>query len=147
MPDIEKPIVELYKQDVEKSDIPFYKDSPSLARQRGEIEQWRASNKENQRCIAAIDDTARKEFDGSYLDTDRIIKDATAEFGMERVAFVLASHIVDHDWDGRFHSDVKEWANNVMSGYSQEVSEHGKNNNHLYNGGKFIDYSHVFIWI
>lgn len=125
--------------DIEKSDIPFYKDSPSLARQRGEIEQWRASNKENQRCIAAIDDTARKEFDGSYLDTDRIIKDATAEFGMERVAFVLASHIADHDWDGRFHSDVKEWANNVMSGYSQEVAEYGKNNNHFSSHSVLVD--------
>ena len=88
---------------------PLYRYSFEEARRLGEVEQWRESQAENRRCRDFLDQKVRENFDGMHLKGD-IVEDAVAEFGHNRVSWVLSSHVQHYDYDGRFSSQNKAWA-------------------------------------
>ena len=45
-----------------------------------------------------------------YVDAKEAARSVIAEYGAERVAWVLAGHVNASDWDGRLSRDSKEWA-------------------------------------
>ena len=68
--------------------IPLYPYSAKTAQERGEIEKWRESFRENCACAGGIDVLIRENFDGMHL------KDGTVEkivelYGYKRVEHVL----------------------------------------------------------
>lgn len=79
------------------------------AKRNGELEQYRESFRENVRCAAAIKEAINQNFDGMHLNHD-VAKPVIAEFGYDRVNFVLANTLQQLDHDGRFSRDNKEWA-------------------------------------
>lgn len=87
---------------------PVYRHSGEYAREHGELEAFRASRQTNVACKEAIEATIQANFDGMYLNTDG--KDVLAEFGPERVSYVLAATIQSKEWDGRFSRSNKAWA-------------------------------------
>jgi len=125
--------------EIEKSNVPFYREGAEAAKEHGEIDLWRQSNRENQRCAMVIDSCINKHNDGMHLDTVAVINEVTAAFGMERTAFVLAAHIADHEWDKRFHTDVMDWAKSEMSKYSTEIQERDSKRFHLSAHSVLID--------
>lgn len=91
--------------------IPLYQQSGEYAREHGELEAFRASWKANTACRDAIDTAIRDGFDGMYLHAD--VKGVLAEFGPERVSYVLAATLQGKTWDQRFSRSNQAWAASV----------------------------------
>ena len=113
MPEIEK----------EKSIIPLYKEDMMTAKENGEMADWRMSFKENCNCAKAIDKALNENYADNRLDTDKALDTVLAEYSAERVTHVLAAQVVNHDWDGRYHNDVKAWAKEQTKELSAEFME------------------------
>ena len=113
MPEIEK----------EKSIIPLYKEDMMTAKENGEMADWRMSFKENCNCAKAIDKALNENYADNHLDTDKALDTVLAEYSAERVTHVLAAQVVNHDWDGRYHNDVKAWAKEQTKELSAEFME------------------------
>lgn len=88
--------------------IPLYRQSGGYAREHGELDAFRASRQANVACKEAIEAAIRAGYDGMYLTADA--KGVLAEFGPERVTYVLAATIQSKDWDERFSRSNKAWA-------------------------------------
>lgn len=79
------------------------------ARERGELDRYIESRKENVACKQAIEEEIRQHFDGMHLDSgcaERIVE----QFGLDRVIFVLSNTLDYKDWDGRFNQRNRDWA-------------------------------------
>lgn len=88
--------------------ISLYRQSGEYAREHGELDAFRASRQANVACKEAIEAAIRAGFDGMHLTADA--KGVLAEFGPERVTYVLAATIQSKDWDERFSRSNKAWA-------------------------------------
>jgi hypothetical protein len=89
---------------------PIYRSSWSDAKEHGEQDEWRESQMENIRCRDFLDALTQKYYSGNTLASEEIIKAAVAEFGWDRINWVLASHVQHYDYDGRFSPQNKAWA-------------------------------------
>ena len=92
-----------------QSKIPLYPYGAKEARERGEIEKWSESFRENCACAGGIDILIRENFDGMHM------KDGTVEkivelYGRKRVEHVLANTVQERRDDVRFRPDNREWA-------------------------------------
>ena len=54
-------------KDADWKSVPIYHESGTYAREHGELEQYRESNRANNICKQAIEQTIRKNFDGMRL--------------------------------------------------------------------------------
>lgn len=88
--------------------IPLYRQSGGYAREHEELDAFRASRQANVACKEAIEAAIHAGYDGMYLTADA--KGVLAEFGPERVTYVLAATIQSKDWDERFSRRNKVWA-------------------------------------
>lgn len=87
----------------------IYPHSAAYAKEHGELEQYRASNRANLQCKEAIESAVREHFDGMYLSRDAA-KDVIETYGIDRVMFVLANTVQLQDWDCRYSPRNKAWA-------------------------------------
>lgn len=69
---------------------PLYRKTREMARMLGEIPQWRESWRENVACAKAIDKAIAEGYDGMHLQ-EGIAGELTEQFGLDRVAWVLAN--------------------------------------------------------
>lgn len=116
----------------EKAKIPVYTNDYQYAQENRDYDEWRASNNANKECSAALDKAINEKYtyENYHLDTNAVINSVYEEFGKERTDYLLAVHIVNHDWDGRFSNGVKEWAKDKFKYLDQnyvrsELREHG----------------------
>lgn len=76
-----------------------------------EIDLWRESYRENCSCARTIEKAIEKAIENNYndniLETDAV-REVIAEFGYNRVNWVLANTIQQHDEDGRYSHENKE---------------------------------------
>lgn len=103
--------------------IPLYKNDIIIAKENGEMADWRISFNESRNCAKAIDKALNDNFADNYLDTDKTFDTVVDEYGAERVTHVLAAQVVNHDWDGRYHNDVKVWAREQTKELSAKFME------------------------
>ena len=89
--------------------VPLYRYSLREAKDHDEVQDWKQSHAENIRCRDAIDQMVRERYRNSILPTD-IIKDACAEFGIDRVGWVLATTVSENSNDGRYRPDTRRWS-------------------------------------
>lgn len=89
--------------------IPVYKENAQYAREHGELDIYRQSNRANEFCARGIDQMIRENFDGMRLNP-RCIQPVIDTYGMERMLFVLANTVQQKDYDGRFSISNKQWA-------------------------------------
>lgn len=115
-----------------------YPHSASYAKEHGELEQYRASNRANLQCKEAIEAAVRDHFDGMYLSHDAA-KGVIETYGMDRVMLVLANTVQLQDWDERYSPRNKEWAKTIPNYNSDTVRAGYAVNSHpaVLNG--FID--------
>ena len=99
---------------------PIYQHSAAYAKEHGELEQYRASNRANLQCKEAIEAAVREHFDGMYLSHDAA-KGVIETYGMDRVMLVLANTVQLQDWDGRYSPRNKEWAKTIPNYNSDTV--------------------------
>lgn len=98
----------------------LYKKDMITAKGNGEIADWRMSFLESCSCATAIDKALNENYANNRLDTDKVLDTVVAEYGTERVNHVLAAQVVNHDWDGRYHTNVKTWAKEQVKELSAE---------------------------
>mgnify|MGYP001025578137 CR=1 FL=1 len=91
---------------------PIYPHPAAYARENGELEQYRASQKALFDCKCAIDDTIRENWDGMNFAEDSA-KSVLRQFGPEKVAFILAYTVRERNLDNRFSGHNASWANTV----------------------------------
>ena len=72
--------------------VPVYKDSPDIARERNELDAYRASGEANRACAKAIQEAVNENWTGSSL-KEGCAKQVIDTFGMDRVMFVVANTI------------------------------------------------------
>lgn len=92
-----------------QSKIPLYPYGAKEARERGEIEKWRESFRENCACAGGIDILIRESFDGMHLKKGTVEK-IVELYGYKRVEHVLANTVQERRGDGRFRPDNRAWA-------------------------------------
>jgi hypothetical protein len=90
---------------------PLYRGGPDDARRNNELLLYRESNRQN-RCAEAIDAAIRKHWDGARLDPDTA-DGIIADFGHDRVRWVLAATMQKSDWDKRYTAANRAWLKNV----------------------------------
>ena len=92
---------------------PVYKYPGDYARENGELEQYRASRQTNVACAKAIQNAINRYHEGFSFDSKAAVKDVRAQFGYDRILYVLAATVQAKIWDGRFSSANKNWAMTV----------------------------------
>ncbi|MBR1738409.1 MAG: DUF3849 domain-containing protein, partial [Firmicutes bacterium] len=110
--DVKKYIAEINKAVTnEKSYIPLYTNSAEYARENGEIDDYRASNRENERCNKYISENYGEYHNASsyIFDRDSFADNIISEFGLERATAVIAGYINEND--GRYTRECKAEAN------------------------------------
>ena len=90
----------------------MYPYTAKEARERGELEQWRANYRANCACAGAIELAIREDFDGMHLKED-CAKRVIDHYGYKRTAFVLANTLQEHSYDGRYHPTNKQWSQSI----------------------------------
>ena len=92
---------------------PVYRQSAAYAREHGELDAYRASNKANMQCKEAIVDAIHANYHDNRLDTKTTLAQLAPKFGLERVSYLLAVTVQFKDHDGRFSDANKAWAKSV----------------------------------
>lgn len=91
---------------------PLYKYPASYARENGELEVYRASNKANLACKAAIETAISEHYSDNILHLGGV-NEVADQFGFDRALYVLANTVRQQEWDGRYSNDNKAWAKTV----------------------------------
>lgn len=91
----------------------MYPYTAKEARDRGELELWRANFRSNCACAGAIELAIRRDFDGMHLKDD-CAKSVIDQYGYKRVGFVLANTLQMQSYDGRYHETNKRWSNTIF---------------------------------
>ena len=91
----------------------MYPYTAKEARDRGELEVWRANFRTNCACAGAIELAIHRDFDGMYL-KDGCAKSVIDQYGYKRVGFVLANTLQMQSYDGRYHETNKRWSNTIF---------------------------------
>ena len=89
--------------------IPLYPHTAAYALEHGELEQYRASLQANIACKNAIEAAIRQHFDGMHLN-EAAVTEVMANYGKERICYVVANTLQQKSWDGRFSPSNKAWA-------------------------------------
>ncbi len=92
-----------------QSKIPVYPYNAKTAQERGELDKWRESFRENCACAGGIDILIRENFDGMHLKAGTVEK-IVELYGYKRVEHVLANTVQERRGDGRFRPDNRAWA-------------------------------------
>ena len=93
-----------------QSKVPLYPYNAKTARERGELDKWRESFRENCACAGGIDILIRENFDGMHLKKGTVEK-IVELYGYKRVEHVLANTVQERRGAGRFRPSNRDWAN------------------------------------
>ena len=107
---------------------PLYRKTLDAARMMGDLDQWRASRNENIACARSIDAALRDGFDGMHL-RHGIAQEIVDAYGLDRTAWVLATTLHEHRYDGRYSASNKAWGeaqriSNDVRAYEYSCSSH-----------------------
>lgn len=89
--------------------VPLYRYSFREAKDHDEVQDWKHSHAENIRCREAIDKMVSERYRNNHM-PDSIVKDACADFGIDRVGWVLATTVSENSNDGRYRPDTRRWS-------------------------------------
>lgn len=92
---------------------PVYKNDAEYAIEHDELPAYRESFRVNMACRDALEAAIHESYHDYCLDTGKAAAQVAAQFGMERVAYVLANTVRAFDHDGRISRDNKAWAQTV----------------------------------
>lgn len=100
-----------------------YLQSWEYAAENGQEAEYRASMRANIACKQAIEAAIPKYYhvNGHTLDVKSCAKELVTEFGLERVAYVLANTIRRKCQDGRISPENRHWAYTVSVVYETQV--------------------------
>lgn len=92
---------------------PVYKNDAEYAIEHDELPAYRESFRGNMACRDALEAAIHESYHDYCLDAGKASAQVAAQFGMERMAYVLANTVRAFDHDGRISRDNKAWAQTV----------------------------------
>lgn len=92
---------------------PVYKNDAEYAIEHDELPAYRESFRVNMACRDALENAIHESYHDYCLDTGKASAQVAAQFGMERMAYVLANTVRAFDHDGRISRDNKAWAQTI----------------------------------
>lgn len=95
------------------ANVPVYKQSAEHAIEHDELPVYRESFRVNMACRDALENAIHESYHDNRLDTGKASAQVAEQFGMERMAYVLANTVRAFDHDGRISRDNKAWAQTV----------------------------------
>ena len=106
--------IERHANDLQKArlELPVYQYPAIYARENDELEQYRASHKENVACKEAIEAAISEHYADNCLGIGAV-KQVVEQFGFDRTLYVLANTVRQMDWDGRISAENKNWAKTI----------------------------------
>ena len=90
--------------------IPIYNGTAREAKERGEVEKFKASRQADSDCREAIENAIARNYDGSRLNTKAAIAEVREQFGEKRLVRVTASLILNRPHDARIGPENMAWA-------------------------------------
>lgn len=91
-----------------------YYSTASAARERGELDLYRAETAAREATAIALAEAVRDNYDGYYLHTAEIVAAAAAVGGLERVKLLLAAAVLDVPaYDVRITGASRAWAASI----------------------------------
>lgn len=84
---------DIQKISSETANIPVYKQSAEYAIEHDELPAYRESFRVNMACRDALESAIHESYHDYCLDTGKAAAQVAAQFGMERVAYVLANTV------------------------------------------------------
>ena len=90
--------------------IPIYNGTAREAKERGELDKFKASAEADDACRVAIENAIARNYDGTRLNTSAAIREVREQFGEKRLARVTASLIANRQSDGRISPENMKWA-------------------------------------
>lgn len=91
----------------------MYPYTAKEARDRGELEVWRANFRSNCACAGAIELAIHRDFDGMHL-KEGCAESVIEQYGYKRVGYVLANTLQMQSYDGRYHETNKRWSRTIF---------------------------------
>ena len=104
---------DIQKISFETANIPVYKQSAEYAIEHDELPAYRESFRINMACRDALEKAIHESYHDYCLDTGKAAAQVAAQFGMERMTYVLANTVRAFDHDGRISRDNKAWAQTI----------------------------------
>lgn len=104
-----------------------YRQTWEYAEENGQEEMYRASLKANIACKNAIEAAISRYYhvDGYTMDTKNCAKELIQEYGLERIAYVLANTMLYKRYDGRISTENLHWARTLSVVYEPLAVGHG----------------------
>lgn len=90
--------------------IPIYNGTAREAKERGELDKFKASAEADENCKTAIENAIARNYDGSRLNTSAAIREVREQFGDKRLTRVTASLVVNRQSDARISPENMKWA-------------------------------------
>ena len=90
--------------------IPIYNGTAREAKERGDLDKFKASAEADDACRVAIENAIARNYDGSRLNTSAAIREVREQFGEKRLARVTASLIANRPNDERISPENMKWA-------------------------------------
>ena len=88
-----------------------YRETLATAHQNGELKQYWESKRYNKDCAKAIDQAiSNSNYELYYYDLKTAAQRAVSQYGLDRVSWVLAHIVQQHEYDGRYSQVHKQWA-------------------------------------
>lgn len=92
---------------------PVYRYPASYAEEMNEMDAYRKSRKANIECKNLITEAINRNYRNNRLDSKAVAEEVLIQFSLERIAYVLANTIRMEDWDARYSSVNKAWAQTI----------------------------------
>lgn len=109
-----------------KDTTPLYIYPASYAHEHGELEQYRASYQKNIACKDAIEQAITDHYRNNCLGIEAVHQ-VSAEFGYDRMFYVLANTVRQKEYDGRISRDNKAWAKTIPVYENPDGFGHNRN--------------------
>lgn len=100
------------KNQIFRNETPVYTQSCVYAQAHEEFTQYKASWEANIACKDAIAQAIGDNYADNCLNSGKALEQVRREHIDERIAYILASTINAHDWDGRVSRANIIWAKN-----------------------------------
>ena len=113
--------VEEKRQEREKAKDNIYLHSGSYAQEQGELDKYFLSRSLDEECLQAIGQAISDNYEDNHLKTG-FEQDLISEYGLERVKHIVTTLIRRSEWDRRYSTENREWANGTV-GYEDKSDE------------------------
>ena len=113
--------VEQKRQEREKAKDNIYLHSGSYAQEHGELDKYLLSHSLDEECMQAIGQAISDNYADNRLGKG-FEQDLISEYGLERVKHIVTTLIRRSEWDRRYSTENREWANGTV-GYEDKSDE------------------------